>query len=85
MIHTPVCDLLGIRHPIALGGMASHTSVTLVAAVSNAGGLGTLGMALWSISVSTGPGCTELQRILSLACWLAVTFVKIRTAPLLAA
>ncbi|HEV8439929.1 MAG TPA: nitronate monooxygenase family protein [Methylomirabilota bacterium] len=44
MIHTPVCDLLGIRHPIALGGMAGHTSVPLVAAVSNAGGLGTLGV-----------------------------------------
>jgi len=44
VIHTPVCDLLGIRHPIALGGMAGHTSVPLVAAVSNAGGLGTLGV-----------------------------------------
>lgn len=44
MIHTPVCDLLRIRHPIALGGMAGHTSVPLVAAVSNAGGLGTLGV-----------------------------------------
>ncbi|HKI97710.1 MAG TPA: nitronate monooxygenase [bacterium] len=45
MIHTPVCDLLGIRHPLALGGMAGSTSVPLVAAVSNAGGLGTLGLA----------------------------------------
>ncbi len=45
MIHTPVCDLLRIRHPIVLGGMAGHTSVPLVAAVSNAGGLGTLGIA----------------------------------------
>ena len=44
MIHTRVCDLLGIRHPIVLGGMAGHTSVPLVAAVSNAGGLGTLGV-----------------------------------------
>jgi NAD(P)H-dependent flavin oxidoreductase YrpB (nitropropane dioxygenase family) len=44
VIHTPVCDLLGIRHPIALGGMAGSTSVPLVAAVSNAGGLGTLGL-----------------------------------------
>jgi NAD(P)H-dependent flavin oxidoreductase YrpB (nitropropane dioxygenase family) len=44
VIHTPVCDLLRIRHPIALGGMAGHTSVPLVAAVSNAGGLGTLGV-----------------------------------------
>jgi NAD(P)H-dependent flavin oxidoreductase YrpB (nitropropane dioxygenase family) len=45
VIHTPVCDLLGIRHPIVLGGMAGGTSVPLVAAVSNAGGLGTLGVA----------------------------------------
>jgi len=45
MIHTPVCDLLGIRHPIVLGGMGSGTSVPLVAAVSNAGGLGVLGLA----------------------------------------
>jgi NAD(P)H-dependent flavin oxidoreductase YrpB (nitropropane dioxygenase family) len=44
LIHTPLCDLLGIRHPIALGGMAGHTSVPLVTAVSNAGGLGTLGV-----------------------------------------
>lgn len=44
MIHTPLSDLLGIRHPIALGGMAGHTSVPLVTAVSNAGGLGTLGV-----------------------------------------
>jgi NAD(P)H-dependent flavin oxidoreductase YrpB (nitropropane dioxygenase family) len=43
MIHTPICDLLGIRHPIVLGGMGSATSPELVAAVSNAGGLGTLG------------------------------------------
>jgi NAD(P)H-dependent flavin oxidoreductase YrpB (nitropropane dioxygenase family) len=43
MIHTPICDLLGIRHPIVLGGMGSATSPPLVAAVSNAGGLGTLG------------------------------------------
>src|SRR5436853_7608182 len=44
MIHTPVCDLLGITHPIVLGGMSTGTSVPLVAAVSNAGGLGTLGI-----------------------------------------
>ena len=45
MIHTPLCDLLRIRHPVALGGMAGgHTSGSLAAAVSNAGGLGTLGV-----------------------------------------
>jgi NAD(P)H-dependent flavin oxidoreductase YrpB (nitropropane dioxygenase family) len=36
--------LLGISHPVVLGGMASGTSVPLVAAVSTAGGLGTLGV-----------------------------------------
>ncbi len=44
MIRTPICDLLGIRHPIVLGGMSESTSVPLVTAVSNAGGLGILGM-----------------------------------------
>jgi NAD(P)H-dependent flavin oxidoreductase YrpB (nitropropane dioxygenase family) len=44
MLHTPMCDLLSITHPIVLGGMASGTSVPLVAAVSTAGGLGTLGV-----------------------------------------
>lgn len=43
-IHTRVCDLLGIVHPIVLGGMGGGTSPELVAAVSNAGGLGTLGV-----------------------------------------
>jgi len=43
MIHTPVCDILQIEHPIALGGMASVYAPPLVAAVSNAGGLGALG------------------------------------------
>ena len=43
MIHTRVCQLLGIVHPIVLGGMGTATSAPLVAAVSNAGGFGTLG------------------------------------------
>jgi NAD(P)H-dependent flavin oxidoreductase YrpB (nitropropane dioxygenase family) len=43
MIRTPICSLLDIEHPIALGGMGSATSPELVAAVSRAGGLGALG------------------------------------------
>lgn len=43
MIHTRICDLLGIAHPIVLGGMGGATSAALVAAVSNSGGFGTLG------------------------------------------
>jgi NAD(P)H-dependent flavin oxidoreductase YrpB (nitropropane dioxygenase family) len=42
-LHTPLCNLLGITHPIVLGGMASGTAADLVAAVSSAGGLGILG------------------------------------------
>jgi nitronate monooxygenase len=42
--HTPLCDLLGIRHPILLAGMAGgYTTPELVAGVSRAGGLGTFG------------------------------------------
>jgi NAD(P)H-dependent flavin oxidoreductase YrpB (nitropropane dioxygenase family) len=43
MIHTRVCDLLDIVHPIVMGGMGGATSAPLVAAVSNAGAFGTLG------------------------------------------
>ncbi len=42
-LHTPVCDLLGIEVPIFQGGMGTYTSAELVAAVSNAGGLGIIG------------------------------------------
>jgi NAD(P)H-dependent flavin oxidoreductase YrpB (nitropropane dioxygenase family) len=43
MITTRVCDILGIEHPILLGGMGSIYSPDLVGAVSNAGGLGAMG------------------------------------------
>jgi NAD(P)H-dependent flavin oxidoreductase YrpB (nitropropane dioxygenase family) len=43
MIRTRICDLLKIEHPIALGGMGSIYAPDLVAAESNAGGLGAMG------------------------------------------
>jgi len=43
MIHTALCDLLDIPHPIVQGGMAWIADATLVAAVSEAGGLGVVG------------------------------------------
>src|SRR5262245_32461154 len=43
MIRTPICDLLDIEHPIALGGMGSASSPAMTAAVSRAGGLGAIG------------------------------------------
>ena len=43
MIRTPLCDLLGIKHPIVQGGMAWVGTAELAAAISNAGGLGVIG------------------------------------------
>lgn len=42
MIRTSLCALLGIEHPIVQGPIWPATSPELVAAVSNAGGLGSL-------------------------------------------
>lgn len=47
-LHTPLCDLLGIKYPIIQAGMGWDkegltTPPELVAAVSNAGGLGCIG------------------------------------------
>jgi len=42
VFHTVVCDLLGIRYPILQGAMQGGGGVELVAAVSEAGGLGVL-------------------------------------------
>lgn len=53
-LHTPICDLFGIRYPILLAGMGGVSMHRLVAAVSNAGGLGVIGAA------SLGP--EELRR-----------------------
>ncbi|NIK71811.1 nitronate monooxygenase family protein [Paenibacillus sp. BK720] len=46
MLRTPLCELFGIRYPLLLAGMAGGPSTPeLTAAVSEAGGLGTLGAA----------------------------------------
>jgi enoyl-[acyl-carrier protein] reductase II len=45
MLRTPICDQLGIEHPILLAGMGGVSMHRLVAAVSNAGGLGVIGAA----------------------------------------
>jgi enoyl-[acyl-carrier protein] reductase II len=42
LFHTVLCDLLGIRHPILQGAMQGAGGPRLVAAVSEAGGLGVL-------------------------------------------
>ena len=48
-ITTPLCDLLGIDHPIILGGMMGISDAALTTAVSNGGGLGTLSSATFGV------------------------------------
>ncbi len=43
ILKTRICEMLGIEYPIFLAGMGWTSGPTLVAAVSNAGGLGVLG------------------------------------------
>ncbi len=45
MLYTPICDYFGIKYPILLAGMGGVSMHELVAAVSNAGGLGVMGAA----------------------------------------
>lgn len=42
-LRTPLCELLGIKYPIILAGMARTSGGRLAAAVSSAGGLGVIG------------------------------------------
>jgi nitronate monooxygenase len=54
-LRTPLCELLGIRLPILLAGMAGGPGTPeLVAAVTRAGGLGVFG--------ATGMTCASLER-----------------------
>ena len=61
-----ICELLGIRYPIIQAPMNWVSGADLVAAVSNAGGLGTLGPNSGAESITldvelTGVGCSSLR------------------------
>jgi nitronate monooxygenase len=45
MLKTRICDLFGIQYPIVSAGMGGVARAELAAAVSEAGGLGTIGLA----------------------------------------
>ena len=47
-MHTRLTEMLGIEHPVMLAGMGGVSYHRLVAAVSDAGGFGTLGAATMS-------------------------------------
>src|SRR4051812_29816994 len=59
MIRTALTDLLGIEHPIVLAAMGSCTSAAFCAAVSNAGGMGSIG----SLTRSTSDILRDLNTI----------------------
>ena len=61
-LQTPVCGLLGIDVPIIQAGMSTLTSAELVAAVSNAGGLGVIG----ALGRSTDDLRDEIRRVRAL-------------------
>ena len=56
MIHTRICDLLGIEHPIINAPMAGTATAELAAAVSEAGGFGLIGG-----TTSNGPEWLRVQ------------------------
>jgi enoyl-[acyl-carrier protein] reductase II len=45
LIRTPLCEVFGIEHPVIQGAIGPWSSAGLAAAVSNAGGLGSIGTA----------------------------------------
>ena len=49
VLHTELCDMLGVDYPIILAGMGNVSCAELAAAVSNAGGLGVLGASVWTL------------------------------------
>jgi NAD(P)H-dependent flavin oxidoreductase YrpB (nitropropane dioxygenase family) len=49
-LHTPLCDLLGVKYPIVQTGMGWVAGPRLAAATSNAGGLGILASATMDIA-----------------------------------
>lgn len=61
-LRTRVTDLLGIEHPILLAGMGGVSYAELCAAVSEAGGFGTLGMA----GVGTSEIRSQIKRVRAL-------------------
>lgn len=49
LLRTPLCDLIGVRHPIVQTGMGWVAGPSLVSATANAGGLGVLASATMTL------------------------------------
>jgi NAD(P)H-dependent flavin oxidoreductase YrpB (nitropropane dioxygenase family) len=61
-VHTPLCDLLGVRYPIVQTGMGWVAGPRLAAATSNAGGLGILASATMDLAQLTEAVAEMKQR-----------------------
>lgn len=61
MVHTPVYDHLGIEHPLLQAAVWVATSRELVAAVSTAGGLGSLGAPGGLVDRAHAPGWKVIE------------------------
>jgi NAD(P)H-dependent flavin oxidoreductase YrpB (nitropropane dioxygenase family) len=53
-LHTALCDLVGVRHPIVQTGMGWVASASLVSATANAGGLGIIASATMDLRQLAG-------------------------------
>ena len=62
MLHTAFCELVGIEHPIMQAAIWPATSPELVAAVSNAGGLGSLA-AVFESAVSLRQQMAQVRQL----------------------
>lgn len=74
MLATPLTRLLGIDHPIIQPGMGPWCTPELVAAVSNAGGLGTLGsiglrQEQFAAAIEATRAATDRPFSANLVCW----------------
>ena len=58
MLQTRLCKLLGIKYPIIQASMAWVTDATMVAAISEAGGMGTLGPNAGATTITRDPAET---------------------------
>lgn len=58
-LHTKICDILGIQYPIVQAGMGGTAYAELAAAVSNAGGLGTIA----AVSLSADDLDAEIRKV----------------------
>ena len=58
MIKTRLCDLLKIKYPVVQAAMAWVSDAEMVAAISNAGGVGTLGPNAGAASITRDPNET---------------------------